>query len=205
MIFKTLFYNRTSVVVVEKNVSVLWGDLNEDNPELNTYRKLQLKPNQKYEFEIDDVNNMWARFSKIEYIEDTRAKQMIIKVTQRKEWAKFDPVKGKYVTNFLNLTQLEWKFHSNWSGNFIVFPFIPKTINLSVLNPFAKFKEVEIRYTRRIDPISQTLKPRQAGALGIKSRSREELDQLEKDKEIVMAKYNLKEVSFDNKEGVGIL
>ena len=167
--FKVLFHNRTRYVVTEKNVSVLWGNPNEDNPELNTYRNLQLKTNEKFEFVTDDLKNMWARFSKVDYIENTVRGEMELKTTQRKEWEKPE---GKYLCDFLNLTQTEWRFYSQWSGNFTIFPFIPKLINLSVLNPYARFKKVEIHYIRKIDPITQTLKPREASAVGSDIRSK---------------------------------
>ncbi len=200
--FKVLFHNRTRYVVTEKNVSVLWGNPNEDNPELNTYRNLQLKPNEKFEFVTDDLKNMWARFSKVDYIENTVRGEMELKTTQRKEWEKPE---GKYLCDFLNLTQTEWKFYSQWSGNFTIFPFIPKLINLSVLNPYARFKKVEIHYIRKIDPITQTLKPREASAVGSDIRSKASLEELEVDKEKVMAEHNLKEISFDKNVGVGLL
>ena len=200
--FKILFHNRTRYVVTEKNVSVLWGNPNEDNPELNTYRNLQLKPNEKFEFVTDDLKNMWARFSKVDYIENTVRGEMELKTTQRKEWEKPE---GKYLCDFLNLTQTEWKFYSQWSGNFTIFPFIPKLINLSVLNPYARFKKVEIHYIRKIDPITQTLKPREASAVGSDIRSKASLEELEVDKEKVMAEHNLKEISFDKNVGVGLL
>lgn len=200
--FKVLFHNHTRFMIYEKNVSVLWGDLNEDNPELNTYRNLQLKPNQKYEFVTDDPENMWARFSKIDYIENTVKGEMEIKTTQRKDWKKPN---GKYLCEFLNLTQTEWRFYSQWAGNFTIYPFIPKLINLSVLNPYARFKKVEVHYVRKIDPITQTLKPRSATAVGLDIRSKAELAELEEDKEKIMKEHNLKETSFDKIGGVGIL
>lgn len=200
--FKVLFHNHTRVMVYEKNVSVLWGELNEDNPELNTYRSLQLKPNQKHEFITDNPDNMWARFSKIDYVENTVKGEMEIKTTQRKDFKKPE---GKYLCEFLNLTQTEWRFYSQWAGNFTIYPFIPKLINLSVLNPYARFKKVEIQYIRKIDPITQTLKPRSATAVGLDIRSKADLEELEGDKEKVMKEHNLKEVSFDKIEGVGIL
>ncbi len=200
--FKILFHNRTRYVVTEKNVSVLWGNPNEDNPELNTYRNLQLKPNEKFEFVTDDLKNMWARFSKVDYIENTVKGEMELKMTERKEWEKPE---GKYLCDFLNLTQTEWKFYSQWSGNFTIFPFIPKLVNLSVLNPYARFKKVEIHYVRKIDPTTQTLKPREASAIGSDIRSKASLEELEADKEQVMKDHNLKEISFDKNVGVGLL
>lgn len=199
---RTIFHNRTRIIIAEKNVLVFWGVLNEDNPELNTYRSLQLRPNQKYEFEVPDMNNMWARFSKIDYIENTVKGEMELKVTERKDWEKPD---GKYLVDWHNLTQTEWRFYSQWSGNFSVFPFIPKMINLSVLNPYARFKRVEITYVRKIDPVTQSLKPRSAIATGLNIRSKAELEELEKDKEKIMAEHNLREISFDKNIGVGIL
>lgn len=200
--YKTIFKNHTRFIVAEKNVMVLWGEFNEDNPELNQYRVLQLKPNQKYEFEVPDMNNLWARFSKVDYIENTVRGEMQIKVTERKDWQKPE---GKYLCDFLNTTQTEWQFYSKWAGNFTVFPFIPKLINLSVLNPYARFKKVEIHYVRKVDPISQTLKPRSATAVGLDIRSKAELEELEKDKEKIMKEHNLKEISFDSQIGVGLL
>ena len=200
--FKVLFHNHTRFMIYEKNVSVLWGDENTDNPELNTYRNLQLKPNQKYEFVTDDPETMWARFSKIDYIENTIKGEMEIKTTLRKDCKKPE---GKYLCEFLNLTQTEWKFYSQWAGNFTIYPFIPKLVNLSVLNPYARFKKVEIQYVRKIDPITQTLKPRSATAVGLDIRSKAELAELEEDKENVMKEHNLKEISFDRQIGVGLL
>lgn len=200
--FKTIFHNHTRVIVAEKNVMVLWGEENTDNPELNQYRVLQLKPNQKYEFEVPDINNMWARFSKVDYIENTARGEMEIETTERKDFKKPD---GKYLCDFLNLTQTEWRFYSKWAGNFSIYPFIPKLINLSVLNPYARFKRVEITYVRKIDPITQSLKPRSATATGLDLRSKVELEELEADKEKIMKEHNLKEFSFDKNIGVGLL
>lgn len=200
--YKTIFSNKTRFIVVEKNISVLWGEPNEEHPELNTYKNLQLRPNQKFEFVTDDPENIWARFSKVDYIEDAIKKEMEIKVVERKDWQKPE---GKYLCEWLNLTQTEWQFYSKWAGNFTVFPFIPKLINLSVLNPYARFKRVEIHYVRKVDPISQTLKPRSATATGLDIRSKAELEILEEDKEKIMKEHNLKEVSFDSQIGIGLL
>lgn len=200
--FKTIFHNRTRYVITEKNVSVLWGDPNEDHPELNTYRNLTLRPNQKYEFDVPDIDSIWARFSKVDYIENGIKKEMEIETVERKDWEKPE---GKYLCDWLNFTQTEWKFYSQWAGNFTIYPFIPKMINLSVLNSFARFKRVEIHYVRKIDSITQSLKPRDATAVGSDLRSKAELEELEKDKEIIMKEHNLKEISFDKNIGVGLL
>jgi len=200
--FKVLFCNRTRFIITEKNVPVLWGDFNEDNPELNTYRDLVLKPNEKYEFDVPNLDSMWARFSKIDYLENAVKGEMELKVTERKDWEKPE---GKYLVDWLNLTQTEWRFYSRWAGNFTIYPFIPKLVNLSVLNPYARFKKVEIQYVRKIDPITQSLKPREATAVGLDIRSKADLEILEKDKEEVMKEHNLKEFSFDRQTGVGLL
>ena len=127
---------------------------------------------------------------------------MELKVTERKDWEKPE---GKYLVDWLNLTQTEWRFYSQWAGNFTIYPFIPKLINLSVLNPYARFRKCEIQYVRKIDPITQSLKPREASAVGLNIRSKADLEELEKDKEEVMKEHNLKEFSFDRQIGVGLL
>lgn len=199
---RTIFHNHTRVIVAEKNVMVLWGEFNEDNPELNQYRVLQLKPNQKYEFEVPDINNMWARFSKVDYLENAVKGELELKTVERKEWQRPE---GKYLVDWKNFTQTEYRFYSQWAGNFTVYPFIPKMLNLSVLNPYARFQKVEIHYIRKIDPITQSLKPREASAVGLDIRSKADLEGLEKDKEKIMKEHNLREISFDQNVGVGLL
>lgn len=202
--FKTIFKNLCTFNVTEINCSILIGQQNE-NPELNVYQHLSLKPTQQFEYITEDPKDMWARFDSITFKQDRVSGGSFVDYSERKGFEKYDPVSGKYICIFRNSTESVYTFKSEFSGNFSCLPWLPTFINLSVLNPYAKFKECEIRWERRLDQKRGFLRPRQMVCIGKKLRLKTGLIELEKDKESVMKKYKLTEISFDTEMGIGVL
>jgi len=200
--FKTIFKNKTTFDITEQNCSILIGQENE-NPDLNVFQNLSLAPNESFEYISKDSGDFWARFSSITYKQDRVSGGKFIDYVERKGFD--DPIKGKYICVFKNNTESVYSFKSEFSGNFSCLAWLPTYINLSVLNPFTKFSQCEIRWERRLDQKRGFLRPRQMVCVGTKLRSKTELIELEKDKEMIMKKHNLQEISLDKAAGVGVL
>lgn len=186
-------------------LTVRIGKANEENPDLELWRPLVLRPDEMYVWQTDDPKHEYAPFSeitlksglsKIPFRGDSKRKLVEvvqIEVKKRKDWdSKYCPWRDfKYTCVFHNKTETIWSYFGEKIGSISVRPGIPKRIPLSVLSPLCRWTEISIKYARSIDNETGRIFPRIAKWFGTKERSKKELQELELDIEKTLKKYHL--------------
>lgn len=204
--FKVLLKSSLDEPYEVSGLSVLIGKHHPENPDMDLYRPLVLRPGQSYLWQTDDPNHDFAPYEKIVFKSTFAkipfkgdAKRKLVEVVQietkkRKDWdSKYCPYRNhRYVCLFSNLTESIWSFFGEYIGKIEIRPGIPKRVPISPLNVhLSPWKEVEIRYHRRVDSITGQLFPRAAKWFGIRKRSEKELKELQKDFEATLQKHRL--------------
>lgn len=206
MTFKVLLKSELDDFYEVPNLTVLIGKDNKNNPDMNMYRPLVLRPGQSYSWETEDPKHDLApfervtfkqAFSKIPFHGDKKnqlRESVEIETKKRKDWdSKFCPYKNhKWVTTFYNRTETIWSFLGEYIGKIEVHPGFPKRIPISPLNVhLSPWETIEIRYHHRIDSNTGQLYPRTCKWFGLKKRSAKELQELQADYDKALKKHRL--------------